>query len=264
MSDRLRISVRGQGPELVLLHGWAMNSGIWGGLVDLLATDFRVHLVDLPGHGVNQHIALSPDLNEVTELIMSELPAAIWMGWSLGGLVALNAAMLRPHSVQKTILIAATPCFSAKTDWDCGVGENQQQAFANGLGHDLVGTLDQFYVQTFGTAGVEEALHRLGRSVCADNVPTLSTMHTGLDLLYRYDLRAGLAHCRVPALYIGGTRDRTIQPKTFERAAALMPKASSCLIRGASHAPFISHQERFLDLIKGFVMQEHMLEQQRS
>jgi len=246
-----------------MLHGWAMNSGIWGGLVELLAADFRVHLVDLPGHGVNQSIALSPDLNEVTELIMSELPAAIWMGWSLGGLVAMNAAMLRPHSVQKTILVAATPCFSAKTDWDCGVGVNQQQAFANGLDHDLVATLDQFCLQTFGVAGVDEALHRLDRSTCAENVPTLKTMHTGLDLLYRYDLRDKLNACRVPALYIGGTRDRTIQPESFERAAALMPRASSCLIRGAGHAPFISHQDQFLDIIQGFVMQEPRLEQQR-
>ena len=54
MSESLKISSRGQGPELVLLHGWAMHSGIWGGVVDVLASEFRVNLVDLPGHGQSQ------------------------------------------------------------------------------------------------------------------------------------------------------------------------------------------------------------------
>ena len=45
-----------QRPPLVLLHGWAMHSGIWGPLVGRLARRFRVHAVDLPGHG---HSALA-------------------------------------------------------------------------------------------------------------------------------------------------------------------------------------------------------------
>ena len=71
MSENLKISTYGQGPDLVLLHGWAMHSGIWGGLVDVLATEYRVNLVDLPGHGINQHVPLSDDLNEVADLILS-------------------------------------------------------------------------------------------------------------------------------------------------------------------------------------------------
>ena len=95
-----------------MLHGWAMHSGIWGGLVDLLAEQFRVHLVDLPGHGVNRHTPLSRNLNDVADLILSELPPAVWVGWSLGGLVTLAAALRQPGKVKKAMLVAATPCFS--------------------------------------------------------------------------------------------------------------------------------------------------------
>ena len=115
MSEKLKIEVRGQGPELVLLHGWAMHSGIWGGLVDVLATGFRVHLVDLPGHGINRHIPLSRDLDELACMILSSVPQAIWMGWSLGGLVTLAAALAQPEKVQKAILVSATPSFSEKS-----------------------------------------------------------------------------------------------------------------------------------------------------
>ena len=111
MSENLKISTRGQGPDLVLLHGWAMHSGIWGGLVDVLASEYRVNLVDLPGHGVNRHVPLSDDLSEVADLILSRLPPAIWIGWSLGGLVTLSAALRQPDKVQKAVLVAATPCF---------------------------------------------------------------------------------------------------------------------------------------------------------
>ena len=89
MSETLKITTLGKGPDLVLLHGWATNSGIWAGVVKTLAGQFRVNLVDLPGHGVNSHIPLSRNLNAVAEQILTEVPSATWVGWSLGGLIAL-------------------------------------------------------------------------------------------------------------------------------------------------------------------------------
>lgn len=256
MSERLKISTRGQGPELVLSHGWVMHSGIWGGVVDLLASEYRVNLVDLPGHGVNRHVPLSRDLNEVAALILSELPPAVWIGWSLGGLVTLAAALQQPHNVHKAILVAATPCFSKQTDWDFGVSAEARQAFADGLETDFEETLKQFYLQCFGAAWVDESLHRLGRPAVPDNIPDRHVMHTGLHLLYSNNLLADLRTCKVPMLFLGGTRDRTIRAESFEQAAAMLPSASSCLIRGAGHVPFISHQDRFMDIIRGFLRED--------
>ncbi|HEY0722138.1 MAG TPA: alpha/beta fold hydrolase, partial [Gammaproteobacteria bacterium] len=47
----LHIEVRGTGPDLVLLHGWGLHGGLFRSLADRLAPHFRLHLVDLPGHG---------------------------------------------------------------------------------------------------------------------------------------------------------------------------------------------------------------------
>ena len=215
MSESLKISSRGQGPELVLLHGWAMHSGIWGGVVDVLASEFRVNLVDLPGHGVNRNVPLSRNLNEVAELILSELPPAVWIGWSLGGLVALAAALRQPQKVHRTILVAATPCFSKQADWDFGVSAAAQQAFADGLESDFEETINQFCLQCFGAAWVGESLRRLGRSAVSDNVPARHVLHTGLHLLYSNDLLADLSTSKVPVLFLGGTRDRTIKVESF-------------------------------------------------
>ena len=47
----LQVERRGDGPDLVLLHGWGMHGGVWDELVPRLAARFRVHVPDLPGHG---------------------------------------------------------------------------------------------------------------------------------------------------------------------------------------------------------------------
>jgi len=253
MAEGLKIITRGQGPELVLVHGWAMHGGIWGRIVDELSSEFRVNLVDLPGHGVNHHVPLADDLGEVADIILAELPPAVWIGWSLGGLITLGAALRQPDKVQKAALVAATPCFSSQADWPFGVSVEAQQAFAAGLEFDFEETFTQFCVQTFGASWLDESLRRLGRSSVTDNVPAKNVMHTGLHLLYNNNLLAELGTCTVPTLFLGGTRDRTIKPESFAAAAAMMPAASSCLIPAAGHAPFVSHQDRFLAVIREFL-----------
>lgn len=253
MSEGLNIITRGEGPDLVLIHGWAMHSGIWAGLLDELVSEFRVNLVDLPGHGVNSHLPLSSDPDEVAGLILSALPPAIWMGWSLGGLVALAASLRQPEKVEKAILVGATPCFSRQEDWGYGVSAAQQAAFSKGLDEDFEDTLEQFFVQCFGANRVEEALDLLGYSSLTDTLPAREVLHSGLELLYGSNLLSGLGSSTVPTLYIGGTRDRTISPETFEQAAARMPAGIARSIRGAGHSPFISHRDSFLDIICKFI-----------
>ena len=53
----LHVESAGHGPPIVLLHGWAMHSGLWGPLVPRLARRYRVHAVDLPGHGHSAALA---------------------------------------------------------------------------------------------------------------------------------------------------------------------------------------------------------------
>jgi pimeloyl-[acyl-carrier protein] methyl ester esterase len=253
MTDHLQIKTRGQGPELVLLHGWAMHSGIWGGLVDALVTEFRVNLVDLPGHGFNSSLPLSRDLNKVAGQILAEVPPAMWVGWSLGGLITLAAALQQPSHVLKAALIAATPSFSKQTEWEYGVDPAQQRAFTEGLESDFEGTLKQFSLQCFGAPWLKESLKRLGKTSAVDDVPSRDTLQAGLHLLYNNNLLMDSGNCKVQAFFVGGTRDRTILPASFEQAASLMPNADASLIRGAGHAPFISHQVLFLDIIRGFL-----------
>ena len=92
----LHIESTGKGPDLVMLHGWGMHSAIWTDWAALLAERFRVHLVDLPGHGLSD-ASTAASLDDWAEAVKRVAPeGAWWLGWSLGGLVAMQTARLFP------------------------------------------------------------------------------------------------------------------------------------------------------------------------
>src|SRR5438552_12437112 len=95
----MHIDTVGSGPDLVLIHGWAMHAGIFAPLTKALATRFRVHRVDLPGHGYSRVDAASLDPAPCAAALAARVPRALWVGWSLGGLIALQAAVMAESSL---------------------------------------------------------------------------------------------------------------------------------------------------------------------
>ena len=86
----LRYFVAGDGPPLVLLHGWTGAAANWVELAPLLARRHRVLVPDLPGHGGSAPLPAAPGLggfaDRVRQVAEREgmLPAAI-VGHSMGG-----------------------------------------------------------------------------------------------------------------------------------------------------------------------------------
>ena len=91
----------GEGPDIVLLHGWGMHSGVWEDVVELLMDSFRVTVMDLPGHGYSREMIPGHDLQNLCHAVSERAPSqAFWVGWSLGGLVAQQAALETPERVR--------------------------------------------------------------------------------------------------------------------------------------------------------------------
>ena len=70
---RLHVETRGEGPDLVLLHGWALHGGIWGPWLDELAMQARLHVIDLPGHGRTEWPAGVRDLQGLARAVSPHL-----------------------------------------------------------------------------------------------------------------------------------------------------------------------------------------------
>ena len=129
----MHIETVGSGADLVLIHGWAMHAGIFAPLTERLARQFRVHLVDLPGHGYSRDDVTDLAPEHSAAALASRLPRAIWVGWSLGGLVALHAALLPQPPLRGLVMIASSPRFVAGADWSLGVKPEIFEQFDIGL-----------------------------------------------------------------------------------------------------------------------------------
>ena len=97
----LHVETLGRGPDLVMLHGWALHSGIWAGMQEPLSRHFRLHLLDLPGHG--QSVAGDSQTFDawVSEIAAMLPERAAVCGWSLGGQIALELAVREPRRVER-------------------------------------------------------------------------------------------------------------------------------------------------------------------
>src|SRR5215831_8772039 len=107
----------GQGQDLVFIHGWGLHSDIWHDVVASLVDMFRVTIVDLPGYGRSPMSADYTLSGLISELVKVVPESAIYIGWSLGGVIATKLARHYPERVKKLIKVASSPRFLKDTDW---------------------------------------------------------------------------------------------------------------------------------------------------
>lgn len=114
----LRYVVGGDGAPLVLVHGLGGTIENWRALAPALAARHRVIVPDLPGHGGSATLAEARDVDALAAAVLGvvaaeEIRGAVWIGHSLGGVVALRAAVLKPDAVRGLVLAAAAGIGSA-------------------------------------------------------------------------------------------------------------------------------------------------------
>jgi pimeloyl-[acyl-carrier protein] methyl ester esterase len=252
MSAGLHTESTGAGPELLLLHGWALHGGVWDMLLPRLTPHFRVTTIDFPGHGSSRGVPLAADVSEVAARVRAVAPAhAIWLGWSLGGLVALRAALDAP--MRALVLADSTPRFVTAADWPCAMSSEQLDEFAMGIGQDYRGTLQRFLsLQVRGDTAARDTLRRLRESLFARGEPQAADLAAGLELLKHTDLRQELPRLRVPTLVLAGSHDRLTPPEAAYAMAAAIPAAQLQIFESAAHAPFLSHAEDFVTALLAF------------
>lgn len=246
----LHVETLGAGPPLVLLHGWAMHSSLWSGLLPALAAKHRVYCVDLPGHGHSRALPAS-DLAAYVAAVDGALAAVegplTVLGWSLGGVVAQAWAHASPRRVGRIILLASTPRFLADEAWPWAMAPEVLAGFAQDLRDNYRHTLQRFlHLQVQGTADGRQVLAQLRHHFLARGEPAPEVLDEGLSLLATVDLRAQTSTLSQPVLVIAGERD-TLTPLGASRwLAEHLPQGRLLHLRGAAHAPQLSHAPEFL------------------
>lgn len=260
----LHVEVVGEGPPLVLLHGWAMHGGVFAPLVERLRGSHTLHVVDLPGHGHSRGCDVPLQLEPCVAAIASVVPRAPWCGWSLGGLVALHAAATRPQAVPALAMLCATPRFVRGPDWTHGVSAEIFRDFAAGLRGDYRATLDRFVaLEAFGSDHAKDEIRALRDDLFARGEPAANVLADGLELLETADLRDALPGLAAPSLWLAGRRDRLVDPRAMREAAALagvLPGAGAPagrpgmhVVEHAGHAPFLTHAGEVAAHLRAFM-----------
>lgn len=242
----------GQGPVLNVLHGWGMNAHLFDDWSQDLARHFQVNLIDLPGHGLNHNQPLPADLADIAKL-GAPIPEGIWLGWSMGGMVALNQALHHPDQVQALIMLCATPCFVSRPHWPAGTDAQVLQQFGKELQQDVKKTIQTFLaLEVMGAKDERQQLRELKDKVFDRPLPDAQALATGLDLLASVDLSGQLKNLQMPSLWLSGRRDRLVLPAAMEQAAATS-QGEYHMIRGASHAPFLHQGDELIEHILAFI-----------
>jgi pimeloyl-[acyl-carrier protein] methyl ester esterase len=260
MAQTLKITSKGQGIPLVLLHGWGLNSGIWQPLVDKLAPFLQVITVDLPGYGLNSDKTLSPyTLEKISSQIVEAVnQPAIYVGWSLGGLIATQIAKTEQalgQEVLALITIASSPKFTeqealkGETFWP-GIKPTLLGDFHQQLAQDTKKTIDGFLkIQAMGSPHIRQDLKEIKSLIFNYDMPSEKTLSESLNLLETVDLRAELPLLTLPFLRLYGRLDSLVPNTVNELVASLAPTSDSHLFLRASHAPFISHADEFFTVL---------------
>lgn len=241
---------RGEGKcHLVLLHGWGLNAEVWHCISEELSSHFTLHLVDLPGFGRSQGFG-AMSLEEMAVHVLKQAPEnAIWLGWSLGGLVASQVALTRPERVQALVTVASSPCFSARDGWP-GIKPEVLAGFQQQLSKDFQRTVERFLaLQTMGTASARQDARALKKTVLALPMPPVDVLNGGLEILKTVDLREPLKAVQVPFLRLYGYLDGLVPRKIVPVLDALWPQSESQMFTKAAHAPFISHPAAFCEAL---------------
>ncbi len=255
LAKSLKIHSFGSGSDLVLLHGWGTNSGAFKQWIELLTSDYKVTLIDLPGFGINHDVLPETyTLQSVCDLVVPVVPRnAVLLGWSLGGLVAQQLAIKLGDLVKGLVTIGSSPCFVQKANWT-GIKSEVLGAFATQLDTSYEKTLERFLaIQAMGSDNARVEARLLKKAITQYPSPASKALHGGLDILAKSDLRSELERIPVPTLRLYGKQDSLVPVAAADAIQQLHLQSEKVILSSAAHGPFISHPEQTANLVSQFV-----------
>ncbi len=226
--------------NLVLLHGWGTDKNIWINIIPKLSSHFYVTTLDLT--------PWDPNLENMALQVLAQTPKnAIYLGWSLGGLLAWQIAIQASERVQKLITVATTPKFLATKNWEA-MPEKTFHNFYKMFEKDHMQALKYFTSLQFMGEPQAKELTTTAKANLNKQQVNKQFLQNGLKLLRDTDLRNEINKIRCPAVHIYGENDHIVPVATAQQLPA-----KTKIVKNSGHALFLSHQEEFLRLLNKFI-----------
>ena len=198
----------GQGLDLVLLHGWGFSSDIFETLVARYKSEYRITVIDLPGHGRSDDV--DGGIDEWCNTIINILPKnSILLGSSLGGLLSIKIASMT--AIQRLVLVGASPSLTNHKDWQYGMESEVFSRFAQDLKKNYSKTLRRFV----SLQSKDKSLMKTLFTGIEKYPPSSNAMTQGLSILLNTDLQEVFKAIKVPKSVILGELDMLV-PRSIE------------------------------------------------
>jgi len=235
--------------RLILLSGWGIDQRIWQPLEAHWPTYLTAQAVEWPGYDDTPPLEANATMEELADAMAEPLASnAVWVGWSLGGLLAtaLLAYLPPPRGL---ILLGAGDAFCVKDEVSTqgGVTSAELSAFQRAFQRDPTATWQHFLRwQTQGEPTPRQA-HRQLRDLLGEPPPADSiTLATGLQWLGSIDNRPRLATSPCPVVRLTGEHDPFISPAQ---------RRASKPISGVGHCPMLSQPQALAATIGHYARQ---------
>jgi len=238
---------------IVLLHGWGSASEAWQPLIPALQKIAQVIAIDMPGFGKSSQLA-DYSLNNLLELIERQLPEkSILLGWSLGGMLAVQLAARCPQGISRLVTLAANVKFVASSAYLTAMPLSVNRKFNNNFAADGSVALKLFSSLLAQGDASERSLLKKVRALAEPNQIN-SNWLDALKLLAELDNRTTFTQLTQPGLHLLGQQDVLVPSAAAEAIAALNAAQQVHVISGAAHALHWSQPELIAKTIVDFLM----------
>ena len=236
--------------RVVLLHGFTQTGASWGRVAAALRADgHEVSAPDLPGHAGTPPLSL-PDS---ADALADRFGEAAYVGYSMGGRLALHLALRRPSVVTRLALVGAT----------AGLDDARERNARRHADELLAGRLEALGVERFVEEWLAQPMFERLPTDAADVAARLTSSADGLAGALRlggtgaqeplWDRLPELGVVGLPVLVLAGELDGKFKVLARRLADAIGPTARVDWVPGAGHAAHLEQPDAFLALVRPFL-----------
>ena len=237
---------------LVLIHGWGCDQSSWQPLIADLEKYFTVIVIDLPGFG-GAPIISDYSLENILSILMDQIPAKSWlMGWSLGGMLAIQLAYRYPQKISGVISLAANAKFVANDDYPNAMAIKTNQEFNQSFVANPAVTLRLFSgLLVQGAVDERGLLKQFRKMISIESVNP--DWYDALLLLSTMDNRKAIVEMKQVCLHIFADGDSLVPVSAASSIKELNAGHQVEIIAHSSHALHWCQPELLLNSIRQFI-----------
>ena len=229
---------------IVFLHGSAQSKQIW---FQQRAQFPNALFLNLPGHGGDEDVPFEQWVEKIAEQLPDQ--PCLLVGWSLGGMLAMQIAVAFPQRIAALALISTTPRFKTTENWPHGSSEDQFKGFGEAVTSGSPKALNRFFALMLHGDEISRRDYNQIAKAAIDREKSVSRsgLEGGLALLEKLDLRQLITKIKQPTLLMHGENDAVIPVQAGIWLAEQFEDKSreTEIFDNCGHAPFLTQPEQF-------------------